>query len=196
MLDMATRVNATSEAGEHDDATISLPWDQIGSIAHSADPPDRTSSVPDEGSTTARGGVGVCRPVPVIHRHTPVHDTDRFLVLQEYEGVVITLERDSFWARLVNRTTRGAPDEEAEFLMEEVSSCDRRLVAEGAVFYWHIGYRDGKNGQRTRAALIRFRRLPAVVDEVLEVARREASALLADFERWAEDAESSSDNPA
>jgi hypothetical protein len=68
-------------------------------------------------------------------------------------------------------------DEEAEFPMEEVSDADRSFIMPGAVFYWNIGYIDNISGQRTRASVIRFRRLPVWRPEELERAKLKARHL-------------------
>lgn len=110
-----------------------------------------------------------------------VAPTTRFQILQQYEGVVLSVDGDAFWARIVNKTTRDAADEEGEFPLEEVSPTDRGLIRPGAVFYWYIGYHDSTNGQRTRQSVLRFRRLPAVADEDHDVARQEAQRMLTLF---------------
>ena len=97
----------------------------------------------------------------------------RFVPLQKWEGTILQVLDDSFFARLVDLMS-GGPDEEAEFPIEEVSDADRSLVEPGAVFYWNIGYIDSVSGQRTRASVIRFRRLPTWRSEELERAKRRA----------------------
>jgi hypothetical protein len=102
--------------------------------------------------------------------------TNRFVPLQKWEGIVLQVFEDSFFAQLVDLTSGGV-DEEAEFPVEEVSDADRSLIAPGAVFYWNIGYIDDISGQRTRASVIRFRRLPVWRSEELERAKRKAQHL-------------------
>lgn len=81
-----------------------------------------------------------------------------FLPEQEFEGVVLSLDRDNktFWARLADRTA-DTPDEEAEFPLDEVSSDDWSLIVPGALFSWNIG-REWRDGQMRRVSEIRFRR--------------------------------------
>ena len=110
-------------------------------------------------------------PVVKINRLQPTRE--RFALLQKWEGIVIQTGTDSFIANLVDLSEKG-PDEEAEFPIEEVHSTDRDLIKEGAVFYWNIGYIDTENGQRIRASLIRFRRLPAWTTKELKKAEAEA----------------------
>ncbi len=110
---------------------------------------------------------------PVVFlRRVPIVQ-NRFVSLQKWEGTVLQVLEDSFFARLVDLTNDGV-DEEAEFPVEEVSDADRSLITPGAVFYWNIGYIDNISGQRTRASVIRFRRLPVWRPEELERAKRKA----------------------
>jgi hypothetical protein len=96
-----------------------------------------------------------------------------FISLQKWEGVVLDVCEDSFLARLVDLEQQG-PDEEAEILLDELSADDLPLVNPGAVFYWHIGYHVDRSGQRKRASIIRFRRLPMWTAKEIETATREA----------------------
>ena len=100
---------------------------------------------------------------------------DYFISLQEWEGAVVQISTDSFLARLVDLTQQN-PDEEADFLLDDVSDEDRKLVAPGAVFYWCIGYRVRK-GQRSRTSEIRFRRLPAWTEREVEESKHKAAEL-------------------
>ncbi|MCW2973530.1 MAG: hypothetical protein JWN72_1803 [Thermoleophilia bacterium] len=105
--------------------------------------------------------------------------TGTFLARQEWEGVVVEVREDSFVARLVDARGSG-PDEEAEILIDEVSSFDLPLMIPGSIFYWGIGYREENSGQRTRASILRFRRLPSWSKR--DIARIEArSAELAEY---------------
>ena len=98
------------------------------------------------------------RLAPVVHlKRVPVIST-RFISLQKWECVVLQVLDDSFIARLIDLTNE-SPDEEAEFALDEVHREDQLLIAEGAVFYWSIGYLE-TGGQRRRVSDIRFRRLP------------------------------------
>jgi hypothetical protein len=101
---------------------------------------------------------------------------DLFISLQAWEGVVLEVMSDSFMARLVDLTNRGA-DEEAELPMNEISDDDKTLVRPGAIFYWDIGYHTNYSGQRMRSSLIRFRRLPAWTQREIEAAKREADRI-------------------
>ncbi|MDL1889211.1 hypothetical protein FBQ96_06460 [Nitrospirales bacterium NOB] len=101
---------------------------------------------------------------------------DHFQPLQSWEGIVNKVEEKAFSTTLRERS-RKAPDQVAEFPLEEVSLVDRELVKPGAIFYWDIGYSEDKTGQRIRASLIRFRRLPAWTKREIENARRDSSKM-------------------
>lgn len=100
-----------------------------------------------------------------------------FHVRQKWEGYVIEVGQDTFWARLVPITGEGS-DLEAEIYLEDVELPDRPLVEPGAVFYWSIGYIVKPSRNRYRASLIRFRRLPPWTRDKLEAARAKAEKLM------------------
>lgn len=125
--------------------------------------------------------------IPLISNLPSLQPQGRFDVLQEYEGVVLTVDQESFWARLNNKTSPAAEDEEGEFPFEEVSRDDRWLVKPGSIFYWYIGYYDSASGQRTRQSIIRFRRLPAFASDDLLRARKKAKKLMETFREIEED---------
>lgn len=115
---------------------------------------------------------------PVEFRRVAFHQgRGSFTTLQRWEGTVIQVEKESFTARLYDKSATHA-DEEGDFSLEEVSPADRDLVMPGAVFYWSVGYLDHRNGQRTRESLIRFRRLPAWNKRELDEARDRAKKIL------------------
>ncbi|MER8013329.1 hypothetical protein [Streptomyces griseoluteus] len=78
---------------------------------------------------------------------------------ESWEGVVEEVFSTYFLAQLASQTMPEV-HEWAEIRIEEVSPADLELLREGAIFYWSIGYRDLPSGQRVRASIIRFRRLP------------------------------------
>lgn len=103
----------------------------------------------------------------------PAQDQDSFAVIQKWEGYVSSVTEDTFEATLCCIKGEG-PDQYAKFSFEDVSDDDRPLISVGAVFYWSIGYLEKISGQRLRASLIRFRRLPAWTRR--ELANAEARA--------------------
>jgi hypothetical protein len=112
----------------------------------------------------------------------PTTQEARSVSLQKWEGVVLEVMQETFLARLVDLTNQNV-EEDAEFDLEEISKGDRDFVKPGAIFYWSIGYLDSRSGQRTRASVIRFRRLPAWSKQEIEAANREAD-LIGDELEW------------
>lgn len=106
---------------------------------------------------------------------------ESFKVLQQWEGAVLEINKDSFWARLRVLAGEGSQNEEAEFPFEEVPNADRNLIQPGAIFYWAIGYLDTSTGTRNRVSRIRFRRLPVWRLSDVERARERAEELRKSF---------------
>ncbi len=144
------------------------------------------AELPGESSGRAVWGEGTCIPlpengsvvcsVPVVFTPVAPAGLERFIVLQSWEGCVLSVGSDSFVARLVD-PKHIRPDEEAEFDLGELTEDDRSLLESGAIFYWSIGYYDNSSGQRMRASEIRFRRLPTWTREELEEAKEHAGRL-------------------
>jgi len=84
----------------------------------------------------------------------------KITVLQQWVGRVDHLISDRFVATLNDATSSQNPPEEIELDRDEVSKSDLPLLAEGAVFYLSIGYRDTAEGQRERISTLRFARQP------------------------------------
>ncbi len=101
---------------------------------------------------------------------------DTFVALQMWEGVVETVGKETFAAKLVARSGN-SPDHHAEIYVEDLSESDRRLLAPGAVFYWSIGYLDTLTGQRKKESIIRFRALPRWTASDIERGKLRASEL-------------------
>jgi|SRR5215813_6560630 len=101
---------------------------------------------------------------------------DKFIMLQRWEGTVTNVSKDSFVARLSDLSQENL-EEEAEIPIEEIPEADLRLVEPGAVFYWCIGYIDRVGGQRIRASMIRFRRLPTWTQPAIAKVKAEAQRL-------------------
>lgn len=126
--------------------------------------------------TQETANISDCVTPPTLYPRIRAKHQDSFIALQKWEGVVLQVMEEYFLARLIDLTNEG-PDEEAELPIEEISQEDLDLVKPGAVFYWSIGYLDRCSGQRTRASVIRFRRLPAWNSEEIEAAKQEAGRI-------------------
>lgn len=118
----------------------------------------------------------------VQHRISLREPRTNFLTLQAWEGVITDVNANSFSAKLMDLTTN-APDEEADIDLADVSKDERSLVKTGAVFLLHVGYATSEGGQRSRTAILRFRRLPVWTET--ELSRAQISAQYhADNIRW------------
>lgn len=95
-------------------------------------------------------------------------------VSQKWEGTVRSVGPEGFDARLVDLTNLDSPQEEATFLLDDVSESDLKLVEPGAVFYWSIGVERNVFGQIQRVSRIRFRRLPRLSAREFQSSRNEA----------------------
>ncbi len=106
-----------------------------------------------------------------------------FKILEEWTGTVTNVDKSSgtFSARLISSTqTR---DEIGDFLIGEVSDDDHELIAEGAIFYWSVGYETARSRQRSTVSTIRFRRLHFWKRPQMEQALERAKDLAAWFEQ-------------
>lgn len=98
--------------------------------------------------------------------------------LQEWEGYVSNIAETFFTARLVDKTQgKSVEEEEADFLIGDLSDEDRQLLVPGAVFRWVIGYQRTISGTKRRVSQITFRRLPAWTRKELQAARSRAEEL-------------------
>jgi hypothetical protein len=115
------------------------------------------NNIPEDPNVNCDEGIG--REEPVLWLPTKNKRRNQFKCLQKWRGVVLEVLQDSFMAKLedYNEVT---PDEVAEILRSEISDEDLPLIQNGSVFYWSIGYHVNSSGQRKRASIIRFRRLP------------------------------------
>ena len=86
-------------------------------------------------------------------------EKQNYKILQKWEGCVEEVKEDTFSAMLYDLQDLSAPDYFCEIYLEEISEADKELVQPGAVFYWHIFYKE-EAGRKSRESLIRFRRLP------------------------------------
>ncbi len=109
------------------------------------------------------------REKPVVWLPTKDKRRSQFKCLQKWRGVVLELLKDSFMAKLEDYNEE-AQDEIAEILLAEISDEDFPLIDVGSVFYWSIGYHVNPSGQRKRASIIRFRRLPVWTSDDLKEA--------------------------
>ena len=142
---------------------------------------DRNSD--DEHSSFSGFQADVEVALPYVHHPVRVAALrTSFRTLQAWEGVVTAVAEESFAVKLVDLISN-KPDEEADIDFEDVSKDERPLVRIGAVFLLHVGYATSEGGQRSRTAILRFRRLPVWTESELSSARKAAQEQ-ADTIRW------------
>lgn len=144
---------------------------------------DGTSGSKTEASTAGRDVLGpvantsTVLPANVLPFPIRPHQTQRFAVLQKWEGTVSSVAGEEFVAVTRDLTNPSSPDEEVTFSVEEVPEADRPLIMPGAVFYWAVGYELTISGQRKRVSALRFRRLPAWTRSEIGAVRHKAETL-------------------
>ena len=91
-----------------------------------------------------------------------VQPTEDFNSVRNWEGVVLSVGEDTFFARVRD------PDEKSdlgettlEVPIEDVTEDEKPLLTEGAVFYLTLGYRQMPGQPRRKDATLIFRRMPA-----------------------------------
>ena len=99
-----------------------------------------------------------------------------FSILQEWEGYVVSISKDTFTARLVDVTRNcSMEDEEADFPIADLEDNDRTRIHTGAIFRWIIGYHRSAGGTKDRTSRIVLRNLPSWTKAELEKNQRDAA---------------------
>jgi hypothetical protein len=102
------------------------------------------------------------KPLPIPLPPTKSASTERFTLLQQWEGTILRVGAEELTATLSDHTDTNAAEEQADFSWDEISEDDRALVKPGAVFYCSLGYlKNLETGQISKASRVVFRRLPA-----------------------------------
>jgi len=105
------------------------------------------------------------RPWKVQVQGSATTRTERFWLLNKWQGPVLTVGNERFTAQLVDPSAPATVDV-AEFSLGELSTDGRALLCPGAMFYWMIGYRDLSSGQRIRESQIWMRRTARLAEPV------------------------------
>jgi len=179
-------VNATSATGRDDSEFIEsvirnrLSERRVGmGVARGEDSSSNSSRFNGDDGASIREEDEPRLVVPVL---APAKEAPRSVLipLQEWEGYVTAVRDDGFSAYLVDLTAGDElPSEEADISLDEVSDPDRRLLREGAVFRWTIGYEKSIGGTKKRISQIVFRRLPQWTKKEIKSADQAAKELLA-----------------
>lgn len=100
---------------------------------------------------------------------------NEFLSIQKWQGIVESFdeENSTFLATVIDLTGPDRKKGSVEFDVDEVDPGDWDLIAEGAIFYWNIGYQYSQ-GVRTKSSLIRFSRLPPWKKKFIETIKETA----------------------
>ena len=102
--------------------------------------------------------------------------------LAQWEGVVESVERAGFRARVVPMANGKPAETEPEFTEFDFDDLahpsERDLVKEGALFYWTIGRARNEAGTVTNTSLVRFRRVPPPSTYQAAHAEEEAAEIL------------------
>jgi hypothetical protein len=106
--------------------------------------------------------------------------TDKFIALNEWEGIVMAINRDdkTFTARLIDVNEKKQQAEEGDFLIDDIRNDDMKLLCEGAIFRWIVGYEIKRRGEKRRSSQIVFRRLPQWTKREIEEADKEAKKVM------------------
>lgn len=67
------------------------------------------------------------------------------IIKQEWKGVVLSHDKDTFTARLEDKSNSNYPDEEVILSLEEIPKQEQKLIEPGAMFSWYIGTEKEKN---------------------------------------------------
>lgn len=134
-------------------------------MLHRASVVEKTVEVPDTNEWA--GAVQPNTPSPrvlafPVPRHPP-RSTTTFYPLQEWEGYVTAIDKNSFTTRLVDLTAgETRTTETATIPMEEISKADADRMKIGSFLRWVIGYRRDAAGTKQRVSMIVFRDLPVM----------------------------------
>jgi len=114
----------------------------------------------------------VFRDVPAL-RISSSEQEGFSITYQRWKGVVKEIGEETFVAQ-ISDLQRNVPEEQVEFLLEEIKEDDKELFSIGAEFYWCIGYLISPSGQQIRASLLRFRRLPLFTKDSIKIAAQKS----------------------
>ena len=120
--------------------------------------------------------VGICCGVMVFH------DTDLYIVLQEWEGYVVDIRDKEFVVRLIDLTADHTHEsKEAVIPLAEVSEYDASRILVGSIFRWTIRYERSVKGTKRRVSQIVFQYLPKTTEDDLQEGREWARSVASVF---------------
>lgn len=138
---------------------------------------ESTASDDSSDSGTAVRDLEAKREIAPVIRRDQSLVAKRLQVLQQFEGIVLEIDDESFWAELRDLTNEYNPLESAEFAIAQVSPADRGLLMPGCVFYWILGVEQQLGGQIVNVSIIRVRRTPKWTKRVIDSISKKADSL-------------------
>lgn len=104
----------------------------------------------------------------------------QFYPIIEWEGYVDEITETEFFVKMVNlRSNSTIPEDMASFsIIKDVGDEDRKLLKEGAIVRYVLGWETLPGGQSRRVSELYFRRLPAHTKKDYERAKIKAKKLL------------------
>lgn len=93
---------------------------------------------------------------------------ETFVAEQEWEGVVIDVDDNSFNARLIDVSVPCDDEEIASFPINTIKAEQINQLQPGAIFRWSIGYKRDSSGTKEKESIIVFRRLPMWTKKEIE----------------------------
>lgn len=95
-----------------------------------------------------------------------------FRVIQQWEGVVESIDKHFFYATLSDLTDKSQPKSDATFPLALVHKDDKALVEPGALFYLSIGQGRDTSGNIIDEHNLKFRRIFWTRQDVIEMEER------------------------
>ncbi|MFC3115963.1 hypothetical protein [Cellvibrio fontiphilus] len=103
------------------------------------------------------------------------------IIKQKWSGIVIESNDEEVHVILKDLSQPNNPNEFAVIYREEIDPHLQSSIKQGAEFYWHIGYREGKRSPRQRFSKIRFRNFPKWTQVEIDSASQKAKEYAAFF---------------
>lgn len=135
------------------------------------EPAEGSNSDADDHETTLdRNFAPEVPPVALVPPLSPLKG--KYILLQQWEGHVVSVRASEFDAVIIDKTNPDVSDEFVTIDKLEITPDDLPLLCNGSVFYWSIGYSDYPGRGRTRESKIRFRRLKGWTKKELHHSKR------------------------
>jgi hypothetical protein len=116
-------------------------------------------------------------PDPLVRLSAVRESESKVTVIQKWVGRVERFVHGKLTAVVTDLTNPKNPPEEVEMSADEISSSDLPLAVVGATFYWSVGYRDSRGGQRERVSTLRFARQPQLSKRTLSRVYQQADEI-------------------